>query len=388
MRREFLQQGGNVLLPVVKSEGDARGDVGADHFLNVLFGDAALLEQRAHLAEELLAARHLDVLAALDHLLRVVHRRPVAHHAAPESQLAAQDAPDQVGVLPGPLAVEAVVGGHHVTHASVDAGLERRQVEFVQRPFVDDRVRAAAVKFRLVADEVFQTRHGSRRLHALHILGDHRRGEQRIFAHVFEVASVLRVAVDVHARTQQDFDASGAALFAHGFGITIGQRRVEGRCEGDRARKGRRTLQLADHRRVGQVVAHVHALRGVGEIDVGHAFLGHAVEEERGVAAHERDLLVEGQLCDPGVGLPVGLVPRYDLLGGGRCDRRGCRCEGEQKFYGGFHRFLNWFAFLSSAKLAHERPAGTALRKNINDMNCQFSENQLIDASDGVELYK
>ena len=78
----------------------------------------------------------------------------------------------------------------------------------------------------------------------------------------------------------------------------------------------------------------------------------------------------------------------YDLLGGGRCDRRGCRCEGEQKFYGGFHRFLNWFAFLSSAKLAHERPAGTALRKNINDMNCQFSENQLIDASDGVELYK
>ena len=78
----------------------------------------------------------------------------------------------------------------------------------------------------------------------------------------------------------------------------------------------------------------------------------------------------------------------YDLLGGGRCDRRGCRCEGEQKFYGGFHRFLNWFAFLSSAKLAHERPAGTALRKNINDMNCQFPENQLIDASDGVELYK
>jgi len=84
--------------------------------------------------------------------------------------------------------------------------------------------------------------------------------------------------------------------------------------------------------------------------------------------------------------LPAG--PLRDLLGGGRCDRRGCRCEGEQKFYGGFHRFLNWFAFLSSAKLAHERPAGTALRKNINDMNCQFSENQLIDASDGVELYK
>ena len=350
MRREFLQQFGNVFFPVVKPECDARGDVGADHLFNVLLRDAARLEQFAHFAEELLATRHFDVLAAFDHLFRVVHRGPVAHHAALESQFAAQDTLDQVGVLPSPFAVEAVVGGHHVAYARIDAGFERRQVDLVQRPFVDDRIGAAAVELRFVADEVFQTRDGSRRLHALHVFGDHRRREQRVFAHVFEVASVLRVAVDVHTRTQQYLDTSCPALFAYGLGIFIGQRRIEGRRECDRAREGRRTLQLPDHRGIGQVVAHVYALRGVGEINVGHAFFGYAVEE-RGVAAHERDFLVEGQSCDPGVGLSVGFVPSDDLLGAGRRNGRCCRHEGEQKFYGGFHCFFDLglrFDFLQS----------------------------------------
>ena len=137
MRREAVEQVGTVFYPVVEPESDGCGDVGPDHPFQILFRNAPLAKQFPHLPSEFAAAGHLRILAAPDDLFRVVHGAPVAHHAPPESEFAAQQLPDDAAVLTGPLAVELVIGGHHVSRTGLDAGAERRHVNFVQRPFAD-----------------------------------------------------------------------------------------------------------------------------------------------------------------------------------------------------------------------------------------------------------
>lgn len=94
-------------------------------------------EAAPHLLNELTAAGHLHILTAFDDFFRVVHGAPVTHHASPESELAAQQFPDDTTVLTGPLPVELVIGGHHIGHTGFDTGAERRHIDLVQRSFID-----------------------------------------------------------------------------------------------------------------------------------------------------------------------------------------------------------------------------------------------------------
>ena len=174
---------------------------------------------------------------------------------------------------------------------------------------------------------MFQTGGSPRRLHTPHVSRSHDRSQQRIFTEIFEIAAALGIACDVQSRSQQHFDAARTALLPHGFRITESQLGIERRGEHDRTGKGRRALQLADHRGVGQVVAQMNPLRGVGEIEIGNPLLRNAVEEKRGIAARKIDLFVEAEPGDQGIGLPIGLIPRDELLSeessGGTTGRQG-----------------------------------------------------------------
>lgn len=135
--REAAEQVGTVFHPVVKPESDGGGDVGPDHPFQILFRNAPLAKQLPHLLNELTAAGHLHILTAFDDFFRVVHGAPVTHHASPESELAAQQFPDDTTVLTGPHPVELVIGGHHIGHTGFDTGAERRHIDLVQRSFID-----------------------------------------------------------------------------------------------------------------------------------------------------------------------------------------------------------------------------------------------------------
>ena len=71
----------------------------------------------------------------------------------------------------------------------------------------------------------------------------------------------------------------------------------------------------------------MNPLRGVGEIEIGNPLLRNAVEEKRGIAARKIDLFVEAEPGDQGIGLPIGFIPRDELLSeessGGTTGRQG-----------------------------------------------------------------
>ena len=187
---------------------------------------------------------------------------------------------------------------------------------------------------------MFQAGGGPRRLHSPHIGRCEDRSQQRVLPEIFEIAAALGIAGDVQPRSQQHFDTARTALLPHGFRITESQPGIERRGEHDRTGKGRRTLQLADHRGVGQVVAQMNPLRGVGEIEIGNALLRNAVEEKRGIAACKIDLFIEAEPGDQGIGLPVGLIPGDGLPGeesGGRTAGR----QGQHDFP--YHKYQSVF---------------------------------------------
>lgn len=296
---KFRQQFGFVLfvaLAVVQPEPDAGGDQRTDHRVDVGFGDFALRQQL--LCRDILfpAARHLDVLTRKNQLLHVVDRIPVGHDQSFESEFAAQQVGNDLFALTRPLAVDAVVRGHYAGDACGDAGFEAGQVDLTHRAFVENRVRTAAVEFRVVGQEVFQAGGRAGTLHSLHVvLGDARR-EKRILAEILEIAAALRIAVDVQSGAEQYLDAARTALLADGSGVIVGQRRIERGGQHDRAWEGGGLFELPNHRGVGQVVAHVHALRSVRKVDVGDAEAFDAVEEEAAVTPRHRDFFVERHL--------------------------------------------------------------------------------------------
>ena len=67
-------------------------------------------------------------------------------------------------------------------------------------------------------------------LYAFNVRHDHCSRQAGVFAHVFEVSSVERCAVDVHARSEQDVLASIQCLLADAF--TVEERHVSVPCSG------------------------------------------------------------------------------------------------------------------------------------------------------------
>ena len=118
------------------------------------------------------------------------------------------------------LALVFIIGAHDgPCPALLDSRLEGRKVNLVEGPVVDLDVDAVAVLLLIVQREVLDAGGDAVLLHLLNIGNHHPRSEERIFAHILEIAAVERRAVDVHAGTQQDVLFAVAGLLADGLPV-------------------------------------------------------------------------------------------------------------------------------------------------------------------------
>ena len=146
----------------------------------------------------------LLLVGALHRPLGGVQRPVVRHHEAGEAPLIAQDGGLQVGVVAGEVAVDHRVRAHDRGVARLHRRVERRQVDLVLGPGVDDHVVGGRVPVRLlvVHREVL---HLGLHVLALHAgdLGHGERGVQGgILAQRLERPAPARVPVDVHRRAE------------------------------------------------------------------------------------------------------------------------------------------------------------------------------------------
>ena len=101
------------------------------------------------------------------------------------------------------LALIEIVATHHrhgfrVFHRSVEAW----EIYLVEGAVGDNGIDIIAILLVVVECEMLHAGSNALRLHGIDVRHDHRRGEERVFAHILEVASAKRCAVDVDAGTE------------------------------------------------------------------------------------------------------------------------------------------------------------------------------------------
>ena len=159
-----------------------------------------------------------------------VDRAPVRHDPAAPAPIAPQYIVEQKAVLAGIDAVHAVVGAHHRARlADLDTDLERQQIAFAHRRFAKIGRDHGPPGFLRVERVVLDRRDDAARLHAADGVSAQRAGQQRIFAQVFEIAAVARLAHQVHAAGKQDVEALALGFPAHRCAGALDQLRVPGR---------------------------------------------------------------------------------------------------------------------------------------------------------------
>ena len=173
---------------------------------------------------------HFKVQSRAHGRRRTVGRAPVGHEQATESPVALERLLEQARVLAGVDAVHAVVRAHHGPHPGLlHGGLERGQVDLVQRPRIDLGADRHAFGLLVVGGEVLDCSHHALALHSLDVGHGRARGEFRVFAVVLEVAATQRRARDVHRRAENHVLAVPLGLARDGCAHALDQRGIEGR---------------------------------------------------------------------------------------------------------------------------------------------------------------
>ena len=229
-------------------------------------------------------------------------------------------------VLRGVTAVDHVVGIHN--RADV-AFFHRRfkggEIDFAQGAFVNDGIGVVAIEFGIVRGEMLDRGADTLALHALDVTHGNFPGEVRIFAQVFEVASIHRRAVNVHGGTEHEMNALGARVSADFYSFASRERRIPGRRQRDPSGHGGGRSTVAD------------ANRPIGHAQARPAEFRISSDVEIILAADEIDLLIEGHLAENGFDALVDAIGRGDGRGN---DRQGQRDESESQYdYGIAHPF-------------------------------------------------
>ena len=163
-----------------------------------------------------------EVEAVLHRLIKVVTAAPVAHYHAVELPVVFQYLVQQPLVVAVVFVLIEVVGSHYSPCAAFgDGSLECRQIDFVQRTVADYDINLMAILLIVVQCVVLYACRHAARLQSLDVRHHHPRCEIRVFAHVFEVASAERCAVDVHAGTQNHVLSTIECLFAEA--VSVGE---------------------------------------------------------------------------------------------------------------------------------------------------------------------
>jgi hypothetical protein len=184
----------------------------------------------------------------------------------------------------------------------------------------------------VVAGEVLGGRDHVLALQALDLCDGHLRGQIRVLAESLGHPAPVGHAQDVDGRRQGHVVPLANVLGAERRPILLRQVGVEGRCVG------------LGHREGGHAgVAVADPVRAIGQVEIGNAeprdprhMPGEAGRAER-VAVDQRDLLVQRQLADQAIRLPLGVLPG-DAAGGRRRGRPGGCGPGRPGLGGGARR--------------------------------------------------
>ena len=195
------------------------------------------------------AWRHFEVEARIEGGHAVVVGAPVAHDDALEAPFIAQHVGEQPVILGGMYAVDAVVCAHDGPRLGfLDDVFECREVDFAQRTLGDVGADAQTVGLLVVGGEMLERGAHALGLHACDDADRLMARQIRVFGPVFEAAAAKRVALDVHARTEDYGNLLLNALFGHGFADLVDEFRVPraGQARGRREAGGRHAVVQID----------------------------------------------------------------------------------------------------------------------------------------------
>ena len=241
--------------------------------VHIFNGQGALVDSVHDLADEHVHTGFQQVVDGMNLLHGLAGAGPVGHHNALEAPLVTQDGGEQLAVGLGVGTVDTVVGTHDGPGVGLLHGnLEALEIELAKGAGIDAGVVVHAVGLLAVAGEVLDGYAHAVLLDTAGVGGGHLTGNDGVFGEILEVTAAERIAVQVHARSQQDVGPVFLDLVAHGGGEFLYQVGVEGRC------------QHGAHRETGAVESLVRA--GTGGID---PEAGRAVGEDGLGDAQARD---------------------------------------------------------------------------------------------------
>ena len=170
------------------------------------------------------ATRLHQVVAGLGSFHGAFFHAPVGHHDAIETPFVTEHGGKQAVFLLRVVAVDFVVRRHHRPRlAFLDGDFKVLEVKFAQGTAADAGVVFPAVDFLVVGRKVFYRGAHAIGLDATHKSRSHLARQQRILGVVLEVASTERVAMQVHARGEDDVGTIFQHLVAHGGGHVFHQ---------------------------------------------------------------------------------------------------------------------------------------------------------------------
>ena len=267
---------------------------------------------------------------------------PVAHHEAAEAEVAAEDGGEQVAALHTLLAVDHIVRTHHRPGIALTHGyLEGLQVELAQGSLGDAHIDVLAVGLLVVHGKMLEGCADMLALDAAHKGCRHLTGEQRVFGVVLEVAASERIAVQVHARAEDEVEPVFMGLVADGLSHLIDEglvpRRGKGGADGEAGVVVAAALALAhgidaeSGRAIGERGgrdAEAGDGRG-GSGSTGHELLGVAIAGEGLVAgAHDDvDFLVEGHVGEHVIDIVAGELRRLAAGHHDESERHGAHAQ-------------------------------------------------------------
>ena len=246
------------------------------------------------------AWRHFEVEARIEGGHAVVVGAPVAHDDALEAPFVAQHVGEQPVILGGMYAVDAVVCAHDGPRLGfLDNVFECREVDFAQRTLGDVGADAQPVGLLVVGGEVFERGAHALGLHACDNANGLMACQIRVFGPVFEAAAAKRVALDVHAGTEDYGNLLLNAFFGHGFADLVDEFRVPraGQARGRREAGGGHGVVQIDFAGGGRVGL-AQAVGAVGDHIAGNALGFNALQMPSVAAGSQRCLLFKRQVID------------------------------------------------------------------------------------------
>ena len=178
--------------------------------------------------------------------------------------------------------------------ALLHAGFKSRQVDFMQCPVAQRHIHPMAPRFLVVQRIMLDTGRYAVALKPLNIRHSHPRSQQGVFAHVFEIPSVQRRPVNIHARPQQHILVAVTGLFADGNPVRVGQFGIEGSRKTRQGRKCRTVIaRPAGIVEIAPVDLGAHPVRAVAHPQLRNAEAGNSGRTEHGLRMHHGDFLLQ-----------------------------------------------------------------------------------------------